>query len=138
MSIKQTLEREWAKKVKRNFDTFYVAVDLHDTIIKSNYDGIATDIFKEAIPCLSYLSSRSDIILILWTGTHPNEIDIYKDMLAPYGISFDFINENPLEKGDLLSNFNQKFYFNLLLDDKAGFDPHIDYQDVLDFFKNHL
>ena len=58
-------------------------------------------------------------------------------MLHFYGIKFDYINENPLEVNSELSDFSKKFYFNILLDDKAGFYPKEDWQIVLDFFLRH-
>ena len=47
------------------------------------------------------------------------------------GVSFDFFNENPLCESTELCNFKDKFYFNVLIDDKAGFDGESGWIDVL-------
>jgi len=137
MALIHALEKEWAKKQNRKWDHIYVVVDLHDTVVSSNYDGFSINVFDEAVRCLSYLSQRQDIILIMWTGSTDKDIKRYADMLMSRGIKFDFFNENPLEPSTELSDFSKKFYFNLVFDDKAGFYPSEDWSIVYDFFLNH-
>ena len=136
MALIDALEKEWKKKIKRGWDCIYIAVDLHDTVVRSNYTGTSTEIIPESIECLSYLSNREDIVLILWTASHVDDIQKYREMLEPHGIRFDSVNENPFELSNKLSDFAAKFYTNLYFDDKAGFIAS-DFQIVLDFFKDH-
>jgi hypothetical protein len=50
------------------------------------------------------------------------------------GIRFTFINKNPHAKNTPRSIFEQKFYFSVLLDDRAGFEPISDWLAI----KNEL
>lgn len=137
MALIHTLEKEWKKKLDRNWNQIYIAVDLHDTVIESDYTKLATNVYDDAVRCLSYLSQRHDIILIMWTGSTAEDIKKYAEMLEMRGIKFDFYNENPMEVSGKNQDFNTKFYFNILLDDKAGFYPKEDWSVVYDFFLNH-
>ena len=136
MALIDALNKEWQKKINREWNQIYIAVDLHDTVLKSDYTGTSTEVIPESIECLSYLSSRKDIILILWTASHADDIRKYREMLSKHGIHFDAVNENPFEMSNKLSDFVSKFYANLYFDDKAGFIAS-DFQVVLDFFKAH-
>ena len=52
-------------------------------------------------------------------------------------IHFDYVNENPeihaLSSDPKSSDFSDKFYFNVGIDDKFGFDPENDWVDLYDF-----
>lgn len=140
MALIHALKKEWAKKQSRNWDKMYIAVDLHETVMMPSYraNEVEASIYTEAINCLQHLSNRSDIILIMWTSSTQASINGYMETLeSKYGIKFDYVNENPLEVSNEVSNFSQKFYFNLVFDDKAGFYPNEDWYIVHDFFLNH-
>lgn len=128
------LRKEWLKKVKRGWAKVYVVVDLHDTLVASNYEGLATRYYPEGIRCLQALSQRDDICLILWTSSYGADVEHYRNELSDQGIEFDFFNENPDEKNTFTGDFSRKFYFNILLDDKAGFVPGTDWDIVHKFF----
>ena len=49
-----------------------------------------------------------------------------------YGIEFDYINENPECKDTALCSFAQKFFFDILLEDKAGFVGETDWIEIQD------
>ncbi len=59
------------------------------------------------------------------------------DFCELYGIKFDYVNENPeihaLSSDPKSSDFSDKFYFNVGIDDKFGFDPESDWVDLYDF-----
>ena len=113
------------QKVERKWHTLYVMVDAHGTIIKPYHDKLA--FYEGAIEVLRWFSDRSDIKLILWTSSHQEEIQDLFTTLWGHGIEIDFVNKNPLEKNSKLACFDKKFYFNIILDDKAGFEPEIDW-----------
>ena len=115
-------------KAERGWHTLYVMIDAHGTIIKPYHDKLA--FYEGAVEVLKWFSDRSDFKLILWTSSHPKEINELTDVLKEYGIKIDFVNENPLEKNSVLSNFDRKFYFNIILDDKAGFEPDTDWTTI--------
>jgi len=49
-------------------------------------------------------------------------------------INFDFVNKNPSENNTSYADFSKKFYFNILLDDKAFFEPS-DWVEISEWIK---
>ena len=45
-------------------------------------------------------------------------------------ITFNYVNENPEVPSTTLGNFKDKFYYNILIDDKAGFEMNSDWDLV--------
>ena len=131
------LRKEWIKKNDRGWDRLYIAVDLHDTLVASNYDGLAQNFYPQGIDCLKMLSQRDDIVLILWTSSYGKDSMAYTMKLKEYGIDIKYINCNPLEENTKTGDFSRKFYFNILLDDKAGFVAETDWDVVHKFFTEH-
>lgn len=97
-----------------------------------------TEWYKHAVEVMQILSKRDDISLILFTCSHPSEIEKYIEYFNSYNIKFDYINENPEVKTDTqgYGNYDKKFYMNILFDDKAGFDPHTDWLYILNELNN--
>ncbi|MCC6643353.1 hypothetical protein IT411_01265, partial [Candidatus Peregrinibacteria bacterium] len=81
------------------------------------------------------LSDREDICLILYTSSHMDKAILYREKFAQLGINFVYINENPEAENSAYANFDQKFYFNVLFDDKAGFHPLKDWEVVYEYLK---
>lgn len=51
----------------------------------------------------------------------PSHTDAIADVLKRYDLKFHYINSNPECPSTELCDFSEKFYFNVLLDDKAAF-----------------
>ena len=141
MSIIKAIERAYKVKKERNWDTLYWAIDLHSTCIEANYSATntPTNIFKEAIEPLMMLSNDPQVKLIMWTSSHPEQMVLYDKIFRDENIHFDYFNENPEVKtqGTLTyGNYDRKFYFNVLLEDKAGFDPDTDWKIIYEHLKN--
>ena len=126
-NIKKTFEM---KKVK-GWPEVYFCIDLHGTIIPSGKN--TTDKYEDlqfypgAREVLQYLTSRNDIFVILWTSTPKERWEFLLEWFRKNKIDFDFVNENPDAKDTPRSCFKQKFYFNVLLDDRAGFEAKTDW-----------
>jgi hypothetical protein len=125
MILKSVLAREFKKAIDRRWQCIYVAVDFHDTIFKSLYHHKDFEFFDGAERCLKYLTDRPDVVLIGWSSL---SMDIYKKVydkaFLEKGIVFRFLNENPLEGNTHYADFSKKFYFNILIDDKAGWNAN--------------
>ena len=119
---------------QRGWDRIYISIDIHDTMIKANYktNSIPTEFYPYAIEVLQKLTKRSDIKLILYTCSHPHEIEQYTELFKSHDIVFDYVNENPEVKTDLngYGNYEKKPYFNVLMDDKAGFNPNTEWRTI--------
>ncbi len=131
-NIKRTFEM---KKVK-GWPEVYFCIDLHGTIIPSGKDSNdKTDplvFYPYAEEVLQWLSKRKDIMLILWTATPANRIAPVWQWLTDHGVYFDYLNGNPHAKDTPRSDFSKKFYFSILLDDRAGFEPETDWKLIKD------
>ena len=118
------IPRAYAVMKERNWDTVYWAVDLHGTVIESNYrTGTYSYISEEAKLALQAISALPETKLILWSSMYgPDQANIM-ELFRLDGIKVDWFNENPEAENTNSGCFNQKFYFSVLVDDKAGFDP---------------
>jgi hypothetical protein len=118
-------ERGWAKT--------YWAFDIHGTMLKPNYkpNEISREFYPHAIEALQLLAKRKDIVKILYTCSYPHEIIQYIEHFANHGIHFDYINQNPEVADGAYGYYSDKFYFNVLMDDKAGFDGETDWKEIL-------
>ena len=131
MSITRAFEAAFHRKQEKDWEKIYVIVDIHDTIITACYDAEETyHYFPLAKEVLQVLSVRQDICLILWTGCYPDALQRYLDHFAADGIHFDYANENPEVGNTRISCFDQKLYFNVGIDDRFGFEPETDWQEV--------
>jgi len=126
-NIRRTFEMQKA----RGWTETYWCIDLHGTIIPSgkgpddNTD--AEKFYPGALEVLQWLTRRKDIMMILWTSTPPSRLPNVLEFLKFYSIRFDYINENPHALNTPRSDFSKKFYFSVLLDDRAGFEPGTDW-----------
>lgn len=123
----------FSKMKERNWDCIYMAIDAHGTFLKPTYKKDSVFKFYDGSEnVLKYLSTRKDIKLILFTSSHTEYISNLLNELVSRGIYFDYVNENPEIESDKISCFETKFYFDVLLDDKAGFNPETDWSRLLD------
>src|SRR6187431_2461824 len=115
----------------------YWAFDIHGTILKPNYkrDEISREFYPNAKEVMQQLSKREDIVRILYTCSYPIEIEQYIAYFKEHDIHFDYINRNPEVTGGGYGYYEDKFYFNVLMDDKAGFDGEGDWKLILDLLQ---
>lgn len=132
MSIKRAITTALNKAFERKWDKITIAVDWHDTICKSTYGGTALNFYKEAIAPLRALSKNDKIVLILFTSSYDESVKEFLDVcIEKYDIYFDYVNENPEVENTEYGDFSKKFYYDILIDDKAGFVPEIDWEEFL-------
>jgi nicotinamide mononucleotide adenylyltransferase len=119
------LHREIEKARSREWDVFYIFVDLHGTVLGSSYDpkDISRNFYDGSISFLQKMTARKDIKLVLWTSSRETDIKKYLHMFDVLKIVFDYVNENPEQKNTSYADFAKKPYLSLILDDKAGFTP---------------
>lgn len=133
--IKSILINHFDLMRNRGWDKVYYAFDIHGTILKPNYT--AGDIPKEFYPMaketLQFISKRKDIVMFLYTCSHPHEIVEYLEFFKSHEINFQYVNENPevITEPTGYGCYDKKPYMNVLFEDKAGFDPKSDWDKVL-------
>jgi len=136
--IIRAIEKALEIKLKRGWEKTYWAFDIHETILEPNWvEGVLPKTFypgaKEA---LQLISKREEIVSILYTCSYPNEIQDYLAYFREQGIHFDYVNENPEVENNGIGNFDRKPYFNVLFEDKAGFDAQNDWFKVVELLTN--
>ena len=117
---------------RRNWAKTYWAFDIHGTMIRPNYktNEISTEFYPYAVEVMQALSKRTDIVRILYTCSYPHEIVQYMELFKAHGIHFDYVNSNPEVTDGGYGYYKDKFYFNVLFEDKAGFDGETDWVEV--------
>lgn len=125
-------------KPQRKWTTIYWMVDVHGVIIPGSWHRENTFVFMNtfAEAVLRWISKEPDQRLILWTSSYKSETDALREWLEKKEIHVDYINENPEEEHTTYADFSKKPYFNILLDDKAGFDPETDWEVIYQLLWN--
>lgn len=131
--FKHAFEKEW-------FETFW-AFDIHGTILVPTFRKHSKDseFYPWAKQTLQLISKRKDIVMIMFTSSYPEEIEHYKKVFEENDIHFDYINENPKIASNLdnFGYYEKKFYFNVLLDDKSGFNPETEWYQIYSLLKKY-
>ena len=114
----------------------YVAVDVHETILKPTHStDMSQDFYDHAIESLQLMSQHPDIVLILWTSSLEELSHQYLEYFEDHGIKFKFLNGNPEIPSPEYADFSKKFFVNVIIDDKAGFNANTDWEPLFDFFQ---
>lgn len=121
---------EYELAYRKGWDKLYFAIDIHDTVLKADYKpgSVGGDFIGAAKAALQCMTQRKDICLIAFTCSynHREMLDWFREQ----GINFEYVNENPECGNTKYGDFTQKFFFNVLLDNRAGFEIG-DWVDVL-------
>ena len=135
-SIIKAIDKAFVTKNKRGWDKIYFFFDIHETILYPDYNN--TDprkFYNHAEDVLKYLSNRTDIELGLYTCSYPNEINSYLTYFSERGIKFKHVNRNLSVDDTKYGFYKEKPYFNVLFEDKAGFDAENDWIFLKEYFK---
>ena len=134
------IRKAYAMKNVRRWQRIYWSIDLHDVIIEGKYNKFNNG--RELAPfcaeVFQILRSHDENCTILWTSSHGGPIIDMRSWLSARGVTFDYINANPECADNELCAFDRKFYFNILLDDKAGFDWRTDWKDIYDLLVGEI
>ena len=143
-TILQWIEKMFEHAEKKEWFETYWAIDIHGTVSVPDYrkdiDGEyshAIEYYPYAKETLQLMSERDDIKMIMFTSSYPTEIEFYKKEFAKDNIVFDFVNFNTdisSAKGSF-GYYEEKTYFNVLIDDKAGFKPEVVWRYLYKYFK---
>lgn len=121
--ITEAVKGAYKKMYDRKWNKIYYLVDLHETVFCNNYEGLAINLYPDAIEGLQYLCTLPETRIILWSSVYEEDKQTYVDILKKHDIKVDAFNINPFEKNTKVGCFDEKPYFSVLIDDKAGFIP---------------
>jgi hypothetical protein len=113
----------------RKYRKMYWKIDVHDTIFVGKFDKENKDkeFFPDAKEVLQWLSDNPKMCIILWSSAHEEATRKIADWLGENGIKVDYLGENPEVPNNHLCDFSKKIAFDILLDDKAGFEGETDW-----------
>lgn len=131
--LEDAIKRAYEILDQRNWDTIYVSLDLHGTVMESNYTDSHGKLLESAIEPLRIISNLPEICIILYSCCYEEDYAEYMKLFMKHGIKVEYFNENPRIKNTKTGCFDKKFYYSVLIDDKAGFDPE-DWRLVKDWF----
>jgi hypothetical protein len=121
--ILETFKRELKKMSDRGWDRIYIMIDIHDTIFRACYrEPERLEWLGKSKEALQKLSEDKRFKLILWSSGYDGILKKYLEVFKENQIYFDYINTNPEVRDDDLGCFQKKPYFNIIIDDKAGFE----------------
>ncbi len=122
-----------------SFKCIYIMVDVHNTILKPTFDKKETfEYFPYAKETLQLLSEKENIKLIMWTSSYDEKIQMYLKHFEENGIIFNFVNENKEYGNVSFACFDTKFYYDIGIDDKFGFDAEHDWKEIYTFLTKKL
>ena len=135
--ITKAIQKALANMKKRGWERTYWAFDIHETILEPNWavGNLPKTFYPGAQEALQLISGRREIVKILYTCSYPKEIEEYLKYFGTFNIHFEYVNENPEVTNTGIGNFDKKPYFNVLFEDKAGFDAETDWFEVIDLLK---
>ena len=120
-------------------DKFYIAINIENAIFKdpenNNMYCYPIDPYKNALEILSKISKRDDIKIIFISNIDNYFISKIFHFLKKNGLESNYLfGENPEVTYANKKYFKpNNFYYNILLDERSGFNPTIDWV-VLDEF----
>ncbi len=124
----QIFENFWKNP---RYEYCYIMIDIHNTIFKPSFDKPEEfDYFPWAKQCLQELSKNPKVKLILWSGCYPDKFEMYIKHFWENDINFDYVNENPECKNSSYACLDKKFYFDIGLDDRFGFEGNTDWREL--------
>jgi len=132
--IEKLFNKAYTHKENKGHNFIYIAVDMHGTVFNEFKRDKHSGIYGKAIFALSLLNKRPDIVLVGFTSSFKRDIKEMQKLLETQGINFTYFNENPECKNTVTGDFNKKFYYDVLLDDRAGFDPEIHWDEIIKYY----
>ena len=131
MRLIKYIKEVLSTREKKGYEYLYFMIDVHGTILKPSLDKEEKFIFYDyAKEVLRELSNREYIKLILWTSTYPSKIKNYLDKFEEEGIHFDYVNSNNEMANTSFGCFDKKFFYDVGIDDKCGFDAERDWERI--------
>jgi hypothetical protein len=131
--IYNTILRAYELKKQRNFPLVYIALDVHDTIwpgTRTKDTDSVSQYYPLAKEILQFWTNQADTSFILYTCSTTEQTEKINQRLKQDNILIKQFNENKECHNTSLSSFEKKLYFQILLDDKAGFEPEQEWRFV--------
>jgi len=138
MNIVKAFDNAYERAATKNWDYIYILVDVHGTVFKPSYlNEEKYEFYPYAKEVLQLLTLYTDTKLILWTSSTNEAALNYGVEFAKNDIHFDYLNCNPeVERQStdpITLDLSSKYYFNIGIDDKFGFEPETDWKLIYNY-----
>lgn len=133
MNLTKHIAETFRKKKTRGWPKVFISIDLHGVVLTPTYKRFneGAELYPGASEVLYNWTKREDVCLILWSSSHDDSIgNIRERLFLNHGIVFDYVCENPEQPTNELCDFDKKFYFDIVLDDKGGFEGEVDWLNI--------
>lgn len=117
------------------WNRIYIALDIHGTVANPDYTDVSTKLYNNAVEPLQVISNLPEVSIILFSCCYPTDYAKYYSLFEKHNILIQDFNKNTEVHNTETGCFDNKFYFNLMIDDKAGFEPWM-WPSVRDAFVN--
>ena len=134
--IHNAIRNAYAKFDTRNYDYLYLALDIHGTCADSDYHNVSSSLYNVAIKPLQVISHLPEVKIILFSCCHPHDFESYFKLFQQNDIKISYFNSNPEIPNTKMGCFDLKFYYDVIFEDKGGFDPSM-FPSVADAFLVH-
>lgn len=137
-SICKAIVAAYDKSIKRNFNHIYIALDLHETVFEPTYSKGDFNFYPGVLQSLKILNGYKELKIIISSSLLDEDKIKLLQFFKEHEIDILAINENPNELDTSYASFKEKYYFSILIDDKAGFDPLTDWKPTIySFHQQH-
>ena len=138
MNIIKAFDSAFKRAKEKYWDYIYILIDVHGTIFKPSYlNEEKYEFYPYAKEVLQLLSKDPNIKLILWTSSTNQAALDYGVVFNKNKIYFDYLNCNPEVEQQPTDpetlDLSSKYYFNVGIDDKFGFEPETDWKTIYEY-----
>jgi len=138
MNIIKAFDSAFKRAKEKYWDYIYILIDVHGTIFKPSYlNEEKYEFYPYAKEVLQLLSKDPNIKLILWTSSTNQAALDYGVVFNKNKIYFDYLNCNPEVERQPTDpetlDLSSKYYFNVGIDDKFGFEPETDWKTIYEY-----
>lgn len=133
--IHTAIQKAYDQFALHKWEHIYFALDVHGTVASPDYKAASRELYDVVVEPLQVISRLPEVQIILFTCCQKHDYPAYYKLFERYGIRIFRINDNPAVANTKTGCFDKKFYFNILADDKAGFEPWM-FPSVRDAFLN--
>ena len=138
MNLIKVFEKIFERQKNGEYENIYIMIDIHNTILEPSFDKNKEEFIylPYAETVLRKLTKLPYVKLIMWTSSHDERTEMYLNHFRKNEICFNYINTNPEIKDEAYACFKTKFYYDIGIDDKFGFEADKDWYEILQFLNN--
>ncbi len=123
------IKKAYERRKNKGWPKLYICVDMHETVVTPTYTRLneGAVLYPGAAEVLQRWTQQPHICLIMWSPLYDDARASLEAIMAANDIKFDYFNSNPENPSGDLCCFDKKWYFDIVLEDKGGFEADVDW-----------